>query len=358
MPRPPNISPVLTASDGWMVSIPGSMTATGKRRRKFFGDAKARAEKFASRIRRIYHKGERQTLLTPEQATQAAQALKLLDGTGISLIEAARAVVRQREECGTETLRERWARFSDEMEGHWRLRYALDMARIPRWVPSIIDRCCHELKPAAVREAVIAGGAKAETTIAMRVSRVLSVLSSRGKKRKGTKIAILKPWQRWRLVRLCKSEDDRRVMALLLYAGIRPDAEDGEISRLDWSNVRRSEIYIPESVSKTGSDRHIPITPRLARMITGHPKTGQVLTSGWRRRWQSIRKDAGIAKDQDITRHTFGSHFLAAMGEHEAKQAMGHTRDSDTIFRHYRRAVTTRRGRRYFGILTKQPPTE
>ncbi|MFZ9937765.1 MAG: hypothetical protein ACO3JG_12025 [Luteolibacter sp.] len=49
MARIPQFIPVET-SRGWMVSIPQDMTATGKRRRKYFA-GKTAAEKFAATLR-------------------------------------------------------------------------------------------------------------------------------------------------------------------------------------------------------------------------------------------------------------------------------------------------------------------
>ena len=137
---------------------------------------------------------------------------------------------------------------------------------------------------------------------------------------------------------------------MLFFAGIRPEAESGEISRLSWSHVSPAESYIPPAVAQTGTDRHIPITPRLAWWIRGHPAAGPVRPAGWRRAWARIRAAAGLSGAQDITRHTFASHFLAAFGDHAAKQAMWHTSGSDTLFRHYRRAVREADARRYFRL--------
>lgn len=151
-------------------------------------------------------------------------------------------------------------------------------------------------------------------------------------------------------LRACEGREQVRAVALLLFAGIRPDAESGEISRLDWSAVGKTEIYVCKKTSKVG-DRHVPITPRLRRLIRGHPAAGPVRPAGWKRTWQRIRKAAGIGDMQDVTRHTFASNLLAAFGEAEAKQAMGHTAGSTVIFRHYRRAVTEAGGKKYFSVL-------
>ena len=62
-----------------------------------------------------------------------------------------------------------------------------------------------------------------------------------------------------------------------------------------------------------------------------------------------MRRAAGLHKEQGITRQAFSRNFLAAYGEHAAKQAMGHTAGSSTLFRAYRRAITELMGRKYFG---------
>jgi len=182
------------------------------------------------------------------------------------------------------------------------------------------------------------------------------VLAGRGNKRRMARISIMTDDQVAAMLTACTDGAETRAVALLLFAGIRPDAEDGEISRLDWSAVGDAEIYIGAEVSKTGTDRHIPITPRLRKLIESHPAEGPVIPAGWKVRWQRIRKSADVGKMQDVTRHTFASHFLAAFGDHAAKQAMGHTAGSETIFRHYRRAVTEAAGRAYFGEEKAQSP--
>lgn len=156
------------------------------------------------------------------------------------------------------------------------------------------------------------------------------------------------PDQQEAVLAACKDAGERFAVALLLYAGIRPDAETGEISRLDWENVSKSEIYVPQDASKTGADRIIPIRPVLRRALKGHPKAGPVIPANWKRVWQRIRKDAGIGHLQDVLRHTFASHHLAAFGDDSTKAVMGHTANSSTLFRHYRRAVTEAQGKVFF----------
>ena len=76
--------------------------------------------------------------------------------------------------------------------------------------------------------AVVAGGAVAEGTIKARSTRIRSVLSGRGGKRRAVKVALL---SREALARLKwaarRDAATRRAVGLLLFAGIRPAAADG-----------------------------------------------------------------------------------------------------------------------------------
>ena len=123
---------------------------------------------------------------------------------------------------------------------------------------------------------------------------------------------------------------------------------NGELSKLDWQDIDADHITIHPDTSKTDSDRHITITPRLRRLLRGHPAEGSVVPPNWHRRIQAIRKAAGIAGDQDIARHTFGSAYCVAFGVEAAKLAMGHTPNSETLFRSYFRAVKPAAAAKYF----------
>lgn len=353
MPRRPSFKPLETP-DGWLVSIPESMSGTGKRKKRYFETLKE-AEKFAAGLRTQYHAGLRGGTISPELAAMAARAAEMLEPLGLTIFDAAKAAVdRFNAGQSPETFRDRWKRFCEEGEQHWRPRYATDMGKITRWVPeSFMETRIQAITPPMIRAAVIRGGAKPESTIKARSVRIAAVIAGRGSKRRMAKIEIMTDDQVKAMLAACEIPEETRAVALLLFAGIRPSAEDGEISRLDWEAVGDAEIYVSAEVSKTGTDRHVPLTPRLRALIKGHPADGPVIPSGWAVRWKRLRKAVGISKEQDITRHTFASHYLAAFGDHSAKQAMGHTAKSETIFRHYRRAITEEAGRVYFGLAPK-----
>lgn len=353
MGRRPDFEPVKT-SKGWMVSVPPAMSATGKRVRRFFQDEK-KASSYGASVRAAHTKGMR-GMLPAEVALQAAEAVRILGDSGISLIEAARIAMRTAGSADqAEKFSERWRRAVLAEEARWSDRYAADIGKVPKWIGKKgMAMRCGEFTEDALAELLRDHGAKALSTLAARRARVLAVLHWKERHRSTREIQILTPKQAGRVLRACENPEQRRVVALLLFAGIRPDAESGEISRLEWDAVGKTEIYVSPEASKVG-DRHIPILPRLRRLLRGHPKSGPVAPAGWRRAWQRIRKEAGISEMQDVCRHTFASCYLAAYGEDAAKQAMGHTKGSDTLFRHYRRAVTKEAGEAYFGIRKKRP---
>jgi hypothetical protein len=339
---------VVETPKGWMVSIPAAMNGEGRRIRKYF-PGKTAAEKFAASMRRQHGSGLRSSMIPVALAHQAAEASRILEGSGISLVEAARlAVARVATEDSKELFRARYARALLWGESHWSDRYAADMDRLSRWAPSLMPLPCGTIDSERIELALREIGPLARSTISKRAAYVQAVLGFRERHQKATVIHILTEHQRKASFEACESADERWAVALLLYAGIRPDSENGEISRLDWSDVGRAEIYVSQGASKTGSDRHIPITPALRRVIAGHPKSGPVAPAGWKKRWQRIRKTAGIGHLQDVMRHTFASHYLAWKGEDACKLVMGHTAGSTTLFRHYRRAVLPAAGKAFF----------
>ncbi len=147
------------------------------------------------------------------------------------------------------------------------------------------------------------------------------------------------------LMRLAEEDDCALPFALMLFAGIRPK---GELSRIGLQDIRRKYIYVGPDEAKTGSDRQIPISGNLRLWIKAWDQE-TILPHGWQKRCQAIRRAAGIAGQQDILRHSFGSNFYRIHGEQETLLAMGHG-NWQTFVNHYKRAVSLERAREFFTI--------
>jgi len=324
------------------------MTAAGKRVRKIFLTPQA-AEKFAGKLRAAHNTGQRAGMISATLAAQAAEAERILAGTGVSIVEAARmAAAKAGTEVDRETFGDRYDRAMLAREMTWRRRYTVDMERLPRWLPAwFLALPCGTIDRSVIERGVTDGRELARSTLDTRCRYVSAILGFRDRHTKTSSLTILTDDERKGLIAACEGAGERWAVSVLLYAGVRPDAEHGEIARLDWEDFGKHHVTIQPEASKTGSDRLIPITAALRRAIKGHPKSGVVAPAGWKRRWARIRKAAGVTA-QDVTRHTFASHFLAAFGEDATKNALGHTAGSSTLFRHYRRAVTEAAGKAYF----------
>ncbi len=138
-------------------------------------------------------------------------------------------------------------------------------------------------------------------------------------------------------------------LALCLFAGLRPA---GEMSRLDWKDIDldRKEIFITDTISKTGDERYIDIQPNLLLWLEPYTQPrGPIFFS--RRKFERIRRKIKIHWEPNCMRHSFGSYHLAQY-DNAGKTAlqMGH-RDIGTLFEYYRRAVRKEDADNFWSIV-------
>lgn len=367
----------------FMVHVPASLSLLGKLERRTFRDPKS-AEKFAAKLRTQYHKGIRGGVVDPSTAQSAELAERIIREAGVdaTVVEAVRAYldarakldplnvtlqevvkgyVRRHKAMGSDrTFREAAAEVVRAKEMTWSDRYLRNIEQTLKGLPDWFMRTrLPDIDEALMLRAVKAA-VSTQTAIETRMRHVKALVSGKGRRKRSKGLTLLTVTQCAAMLRACKTPDERRCVAILLFAGVRPDSADGEISKLDWSAVKDGAIHVSAAVSKTGTDRIVPIRPRLARLIKGHPESGPVMPAGWPKRIQVIRKAAGMNSQtyQDATRHAFASHHLVAYGETSTQAAMGHTEGSRTLFKHYRAAVPEDAGKKYFGDHTKSASTK
>ncbi len=113
-------------------------------------------------------------------------------------------------------------------------------------------------------------------------------------------------------VRLKEYETCAAAIGIMLWAGVRPK----EVSRLRWDNIDFEEniITIHSTTSKTGGTRHIEILPVLKKWLLRSNKdsSGYICPPNWLRKWKMIRDVAGFEGVwiNDVLRHTFASYHL------------------------------------------------
>lgn len=141
--------------------------------------------------------------------------------------------------------------------------------------------------------------------------------------------------------------------ALCLFAGVRPDLYEGEISKLQPEHVRLDTgvILIEPDVSKVRMKRAITIQPNLAAWLRAYPlEKFPIWPRGFRRLRLEFRKKFKLS--HDVLRHTFISMFVGkfrSLGE-AALQAG----NSETIIRkHYLDLKSKEEAERFFAIRPK-----
>lgn len=347
MPRRPDFEPY-QQGERWIVNVPPAMSADGRRHRKSFTGEEA-ANRFAGKLRASHGSGVRGAMIPATLALQAMEAARILEGSGVSLIEAAKQAARRAAEAGPrETFKKRLDRALLANEERWSAVYAQDIGNLWRHLPAwFMQTDCREITAEVIEQAITEGRNLKRSSIDHRARYVRAVIGHKERHRRSDTPDLMTDGQIDKLIEVGKTPEEKRCVAVLLFAGIRPDSQRGEISRLGWQAFGKTEIYVSQEVSKVG-DRFIPITPRLRRLIKGHPASEPVAPSNWKKVWQRLRRDAGISNLQDATRHAFCSHALAAWGMEKTQAAMGHVPLSAVTRANYTRAVTKAAGLAYF----------
>lgn len=376
--------PIKKVGQGWQFSVPASMSPTGKRfRPKFETKEKAKAERqiFLNQNRKY---GSGGNLLTPAESEDARKALDALEGTGLSLSEVVaqhleRTKVRNQSRTVADLLDgdyrisagidpKPWSganknlkcdaesTLADKRRIYAKFKEAAGQQNASDLTLEIVESHLHELFPTsskfdqalaylkgAFNRAVKAGRSNqnpfvgierthegSETEILESAEEVQAVLSACADHRANEK--LLEDLR-------VDCTDALPVMALAIFAGIRPDKK-GEMGRLEWSDIKLDNglIRIPSKTSKTKTLRNVEIAPNLRAFLEPYAeKTGSVLPPNWKRKYQAVRKVSKISDRQaDILRHTYASAFLqAGRSMDELLLNIGHTTKQTTLNHYY-----------------------
>ena len=373
---------------GWLVNIPGSVSDTGRFRRRYFTTRdEAKAE--CIRLKEI-SKGTRAlaTDIPADLAADAIRARELLDGFGINLAQAAAFYAQHHDKRSkAPILADAWDTALKHRENH-RPRTLADIRAwkkaLPEWFMAMN---CHDITAAHISKALdeTTKGATRWKTGLRNVSLVLGdvvksgaiaenpvkgIQVKRNPEKANDEVVIYSPAELTALFAACidypmkndkgEIEPDRLCagcavpFAFMAFAGIRPD----EVTKLRWEDVSLDllNIRIGASIAKKLYRRNVRINATLAAWIATVPadkRTGKLVPARWTYKAAKVRTMAGIDghEKQDALRHSFGSYMLATEGDLDALKAdMGHSHIA-VFFSHYHKAITKAEALPYWQVL-------
>ena len=155
-------------------------------------------------------------------------------------------------------------------------------------------------------------------------------------------------------------ENDLELVPFLVlgfFAGVRPE---NELLKLEWSDLKGTELVIRPEVSKTNRRRFVDISENSRQWISAYTNRGGVMTgrvvkytlAAVQHRHRALRKACGISKwVKQGARHTFCSNWLAAYQDVNKLVLMSGHDSADTMWRHYHKGVTREEAEKFWAIM-------
>ena len=379
MPRTPKFKYTKNAA-GWMVNIPATLTASGKRERHFYKTRDEAAAAAQGLREKFLEHGSNAAAIRPSLAEDATLAADLLKPWNASLLEAARAYVADRErEVASVPVTEATAAFLLSCDG---LRdrtidgYRQICARLDR---ELGDRLLASITAEDIAKAAELGNAGTASLNRYRCARTFWRWSAKRKwcneeifvsvqaPRVSTEgeITLLSIAESTALLAAAEKHFPQAVAsyALQLFAGIRVE----EITRLEAAHVSPSGIDLPASVAKKSRRRHITPSSTLAAWLAVYPfepcdrwqevNAACRRLAGWdvaSRLLKTPPKPTRGAWPQNVMRHTFASYAIAAgVPLDEMLFSFGHTGGTALLRQHYVGRASKKEALAYFASMPK-----
>lgn len=381
MPRSPDLIPwkdPKRKTRPWRVSIPPKLSETGKRQRRFFqSKTEAAGEIKRIKIRQENH-GTAAKLLTPSDEEQAAAALKLLKKAGEEkqLVEIVQEYLQRKvDDEASVTLTHCWNEYVKGTEG----RHKKNLERTLKRFESVGGTLVSKLTAKEI-EGCLEGASDTYWNAMLReVKAVLNFakLDKHGWLKKNPADELGKRAHELGEVQIYTVDQVKDLMAatvkthpelvpamaVMTFAGIRPDPDDGEIVELDWSHIlhddrRHERIELPGSITKTGKQRSVKMRPALLSWIRWHlkkkrRKTGLVCPEKGeplRKKLRAIYEEAKVSRIQDGLRHSFASYLAPIDGLNVVETELGHQGGREVLNRHYRTDVRKPIAKKFWAI--------
>lgn len=353
----------------YCILVPASLSVTGKKHRRYFRTAQA-AQAARSELVACARNGGANPPLSSAQEADARAALAFLTSRGccLTLMEVVEQALPLLDlPSANMSLASLLKEFFTAKEASWsdlskrnfrtyggKLSSALGEEKLASITAPVLEEWLADTYPNAGGRAAALRTIRPAFSFAVRRGYIQTspfammervVVSHRDKE-----IDIYSPDEARRLMDSAP-EDCKVPFALLLFAGIRPN----ELRRLCWGDIRSDFIHVGTRAAKTAQARNVDIVPTLAAWIARagtHGPSEAIVPANWRRKFDEVRRKAGLTGRPDAARHSFASYLLAATrDENLVRLAMGHSRNSQMLFVHYRAAATREDAAAYWNIL-------
>lgn len=319
-----------------------------------------------------------------EAVRELRTARELLDGTGRSLVEAARDVAQR---CRAEAASQAVTKAVEDLIASKRAGgaskdYLRDLtARLGTFAATFGDRQLCSISGSEI-ESWLHGHAWSPASIAL-MRRNLSVLWSFARRRgwvaentilertEAPKVRlatpkILRPEEWGQLVAAAEARaaatGEHGLLWWLLLGGLQ-GLRPREAERLEWRHIRRAmgDLELDATVTKTGTRRLVPILPAFAAFLDRYQPanaTGPLVplsTQQLRDRRESACVDAGLTWSPDVLRHSWCSYRVAQIGDAgRVAYEAGHSQAVQN--RHYRELVHSAEADKWFAVRPAPEP--
>jgi integrase len=381
MPRSPSLKPAFRqerADKGllsWCVNVPLGLSPTGKRQQLYFASkTEARAECDLLKVRRSNF-GNSLGAMTPARIAEASEAYKQLEPLGVGLLEAVRSYIADAQvRTGSVTLGEAFDRFA-ESKGSKSLKYQREirLAKVtfePLLKKMVCDVNHHDFEPllsplsAHVRNAKLR---RLRSVFNLTIRRKwakenpVSAIDFADIPRKEVEVFPVETVQRILEDALRNDLEFLPYRVFAFFCGIRPE---GELERLDWSDIRLGErlVVLRSEITKTKRKRFVELSENAIEWLLEYQARGGRMDGLVAPLSPAIRhrkhyrnyKAAGIRKwIQQGARHCFCSYWLAMHKDvNKLVLQSGHT-DADTMWTRYHAGVTESEAKKFWAL---RPP--
>jgi integrase len=358
-------------SKGWQVNIPGSLSPSGKRSRRYF-PSRSQAEAFASRLRiQFVQHGTGLRILAPAHADAAVRAFATLEEFSDApeiLLEAANEYAdRHRSRSASIPFEDAFEQFS-----HAQLRspsYRRSLRSFQTRLTSLHDRLLCDITAKDIETAM----EDFSPSTFNYGFRILKALFNWGRKRD---LCAGNPIEKLDYKKLVPREVEiytpAEVAALLgnstpalvpwlatcMFAGLRAS----EARKVTWSDFDFVEnfVRVRAAITKTHRPRAIPLEANLREWLLPykHEDSALIAPQGENVLRVQLRAAHQASKVRLIShgpRHSYASYLLARDGSIDRLLLnMGHT-NAVVTFRHYHRVASERAAKLFWNI---RPPSE